>query len=372
MNTLKKIYTALIIITVICLIVVGLNIFGTIKLTGETGMVILQIVYTILPLTFLFSKVANVIANRTNVILGYGMTFALLLYLLFFVIEITIKLEIPTIIKSIFLIILAYLFLLTLIYEVPQANTSHKKFQKILSIMATITFIIIIICILSLTGITTSANSVMGILKFLSVGLLFFGGLTLIGLIINPMMRVYHIDNDFASAEELDVAINKTKYYQANTQPSPQQILSDKYKKDVKKEDKIINFANKEQIVQELPSEVVNELPKGKVINEKYQQANISNIEIPLILNSNENNTPTEQPTENLNTQTTETVSNQEPVVDQNIIEMAKAVADEVVASQPLDNVVQPIPQLEATQQVQPTPSEPAPSEVQINNVPKQ
>ena len=357
MNTFKKIYTALMIITVLCLTAMGLLLLDVINLSGETGEVIKLIVYTITPLTFLFSKAANVIANRTNVNLGYGITFGLLVYLLLFVLQITIKLELPMIVYLILFVILAYLILLTLIYEVPQANTSHKKFQKILTIIGTLTFVLLILFIHTIdlfilepfqnAQLKEAIRELAPIIRAVTVG---FGGITIIGIIINPMMRVYHIDNDFVAVGELDNALNRTTRYQANTQPNPNAILSDKYKKDVKKEDKIINFANKEQIVQELPTETVQELPKEKVVNQNFKQQEIPSAEIPLILNNPvPTNTTDTQPviaitettqTEqantvqvtNQNTQQAPTETATETTVDPSIVEMAKATANEVVA----------------------------------------
>lgn len=364
MNTFKKIYTALMIMTVLCLTVMGLLLLDVINLNGETGEIIKLIVYTITPLTFLFSKAANVIANRTNVNLGYGITFGLLVYLLLFVLQITVKIELPMIVYLILFVILAYLILLTLIYEVPQANTSHKKFQKILTIIGTLTFVLLILFLHTIdlfllepfqnTQLKEALRELAPIIQAVTVG---FSGITVIGIIINPMMRVYHIDNDFVAVGELDSALNRTTRYQANTQPNPNAILSDKYKKDVKKEDKIINFANKEQIVQELPTEAVQELPKEKVINQNFKQQQIPNAEIPLILNNSApTNTTDTQPviaitettqTEQANTTTTEAntvqVTNQntqqaptetatDTTVDPSIVEMAKSTANEVVA----------------------------------------
>ena len=120
-----------------------------------------------------------------------------------------------------------------------------------------------------------------------------------------------------------------------------------KYKKDIKKENKVLNFANSEQIIQELPEQVVSELPKEKVVNQKYQEASISNTEIPAIINVE---TPPELV---INTETKATEGNTNEVVqtaqpevkveatteapatptqpDQNLVEMAKVAANEVV-----------------------------------------
>ena len=354
MNTFKKIYMALMAMTVISLVVAGLYLLGIVELTGDTGAVVKQIVFTIVPLTLLFSKAANVIANRTNVNLGYGITFALLIYLLLFVLQITVKPDIPLLVYLILFVVLGYLILLTLIYEVPQANTAHKKFQKILTIIGTLTFILSIIFfhtldlgLLSILQNEQIKEAVRELAEPIQIAFTALAGTTIIGIIINPMMRVYHIDNDFVAVGELDDALSRTGRYQTNTNPNPTAILSDKYKKDIKKENKVLNFANSEQIIQELPEQVVSELPKEKVVNQKYQEASISNTEIPAIINVE---TPPELV---INTETKATEGNTNEVVqtaqpevkveatteapatptqpDQNLVEKAKAAANEVV-----------------------------------------
>ena len=171
------------------------------------------------------------------------------------------------------------------------------------------------------------------------------------------MMRVYHIDNDFVAVGELDNALTRTTRYQTNTNPNPQAILSDKYKKDIKKEDKILNYLNKEQIVQELPDEVVTELPKEKVINQNFKDAEITQTELPEITN-NQNETIAPPPElvivstphqEETTSQPETTKTAQENIDTTNIVEMAKEVNNEAVvsASQNAETTPQPTNNLE-------------------------
>ena len=134
MDIFKKIYNVLIFMFILALLYVGLISLGAIKINinDETSIYMLAIAVEILGMTFLFSRSANVIANRNARVVGYIATFVGLINLLLTALQLILKdpssiYELSNIMSQITI----FSFLIVLVYEIPQSNTAHGKFQNV-------------------------------------------------------------------------------------------------------------------------------------------------------------------------------------------------------------------------------------------------
>ena len=93
MDIFKKIYNVLIFMFILALLYVGLISLGAIKINinDETSIYMLAIAANIIAMTFIFSRSANVIANRNARVVGYIATFAGLINLLLTALQLILK-----------------------------------------------------------------------------------------------------------------------------------------------------------------------------------------------------------------------------------------------------------------------------------------
>ena len=221
MDTMKKIYTFVIGLTVITFLVLFLIMFDIISVNSETGSIISTLSLVMIFPIIMLSRASNIYGNRRALYLAYASSFGALMFM---IIGIALVLCISTgsnnlntlsTITSILSFIAKVdiiLFLLVLIYEVPIANSSHAKFQHIVAICTVVAFLTALIAFKSssLSGLisspyTSSAYSVLddgsssSTLKGISsVATL----LSFAGMLINPMLRTYYIDRDHYALEE--------------------------------------------------------------------------------------------------------------------------------------------------------------------------
>ena len=318
MDMFKKIYNTLIVMFILSLLYIALIVLGAIdiSLTDKTSMYMLAIAIDILGMTFLFSRSANVIANRNARIVGYIATFVGLVNLLLTALQLILEdasslYEISNFMSHITI----FLFLIVMVYEIPQSNTAHGKFQNMTAFIIAITAIFPYITGLKdfnsnislkdLTSLTSYSTNQVGldqskkdnveilekvntILTFLSIGTF----------LINPMLRVHYIDRDYVALHETDDIYNTAIKYQANTQPDPYQNLSDKYKKDVVQQQPIQTMAIPipPPTIGELSPSVVEDIPREKVVNQQFKPEEIPEAIIPAIGGLPESETVTQIP----------------------------------------------------------------------------
>ncbi len=303
-NAYKNVYKILMIVTVISMIVVCLTSLDVIDLTSETGLIIGQIATMFLLISFLFSRNAGVIANRKN-ILANIITLVILIVLLFFTITLIFKdVNLPEWITKIMGHALIISTLMTLIFEIPQANSAHGNFQKLVAIATIVTYFIFI-------GYTNKQEAYMEKMwdwntdysqlekeaeSLESYGKIFQVALyiSLTGFIINPMLRVYYIDRDYASMNDIDeILYSSAKNNIYNTNPNPTKVIDPKYlNPTVAAQNQ--QTANNAQIYQSSPTpaptpapqpqpEPVVELPREKVVNPNFKQEDLPEAIIPTI-----------------------------------------------------------------------------------------
>ena len=325
MDTFKKIYIALIGMTLLAFLYYGLTITGVLEvnLLDETEMYIYLTATYILIMSVIFSRAANVIANRTNRVVGYISTVVGLLNLLLLAIYMISKNDVISDIASVMTKINIYTLLMVLVFEIPQANTAHGKFQKFVALLITITCVFPYITGLKkITASTTSISSLYNssssydgfdynsyeeyeaekekketLTKIESVLTL----MSLAGFIINPMLRVYYIDRDYTALQEMDDIFETVTKYSANTDPNPNKILSDKYKQNNTQQQQAYQQQPMQQQMYQQPMQqqtyqqpqgtmipvyagaVIEDIPHEKVVNQKFQQEEHPEAIIPTI-----------------------------------------------------------------------------------------
>ncbi len=377
MDMFKKIYNALIVIFILSLLYIGLIALGAIdiSLTDKTSIYMLAIAIDIFLMTFLFSRAANVIANRNARVVGYIATFIGLINLLLTALQLILEdasalYEISNVMSHITI----FSFLIVMVYEIPQSNTAHGKFQNMTALIIAITAIFPYITGLkdfnssgglsSLTSLTSYSTNQFGldesnkdnvetlekvntVLTFLSIGTF----------LLNPMLRVHYIDKDYVALHEVDDVYETATKYQANTQPDPYKNLSDKYKKEVVPQQPMQGMPVPVPVpvpmqtplppptIGELTPSVVEDIPREKVVNQQFKPEEIPEAIIPTIGGLPEAETVAQIPA----------VSN-EPVVEATIQSPVEPNPLEVATQSP----VEPNPLEVATQ----SPVEPNPLEI--------
>lgn len=355
MDMFKKIYNALIVIFILSLLYIGLIALGVIDIsyTDKTSIYMLAIAVDILIMTFLFSRAANVIANRNARVVGYIATFVGLINLLLTALQLILEdasalYEISNVMSHITI----FSFLIVMVYEIPQSNTAHGKFQNMTALIIAITAIFPYITGLkdfdsgsSLSGLTSLSSyntnqfgldksntdnvetleKINTFLTFLSIGTF----------LINPMLRVHYIDKDYVALHEVDDVYSTATKYQANTQPDPYKNLSDKYKKDVMTQQPMtapipvpVPMQNPlpPPTISEITPSVVEDMPMEKVVNQQFKPEEIPEAIIPTIGGIPETETVAQIPAVNNEaiTELTQTPEvNTEPVVETNTVEVA-------------------------------------------------
>ena len=254
MDTFQKIYKALVVMLVLSIGVLCLNDLGIIdlstKMTSEgadtTGSIVLAIAIVFVIMSFIFSRAANVIANKNNRVVGYIAVFISLIVLLLLAIVLIMGLDdILKYIKYILILlkIVVIVAAIVLVFEVPQANTSHGLFQKITAVIITVTFIFAFFINnkdeVNLSDLETGSNSFLTeevedksttndkiqiVLSYLSLGCF----------LLNPMLRVYYLDQDYSEEHEIENIIKDASEnvgVGVGNNPNPNAVVSDAYKK---------------------------------------------------------------------------------------------------------------------------------------------
>ena len=310
MDIFKKIYNALIVIFILSLLYIGLIALGALDIsyTDKTSIHMLAIAIDILIMTFLFSRAANVIANRNARVVGYIATFVGLINVLLTALQLILEdasslYEISNVMSHITI----FSFLIVMVYEIPQSNTAHGKFQNMTALIIAITAIFPYITGLkdfdsgsSLSGLTSLSSystnqfgldksntdnvetleKINTFLTFLSIGTF----------LINPMLRVHYIDKDYIALREVDDVYTTATKYQANTQPDPYKNLSDKYKKNIMPQQPMtapipVPMQNPlpPPTISEITPSVVENMPMEKVVNQQFKPEEIPEAIIPTI-----------------------------------------------------------------------------------------
>ena len=332
---------------ILSLLYIALIVLGAIdiSITDKTSIYMLTIAVEILGMTFLFSRSANVISNRNARVVGYIATFVGLVNLLLTALQLILEdasslYEISNFMSHITI----FSFLIVMVYEIPQSNTAHGKFQNVTAFIIAITAIFPYVTGLkdfdsssSLSGLTSltsystnqfgldqskkdnveTLEKVNTILTFLSIGTF----------LINPMLRVHYIDKDYVALHEVDDVYDTATKYQANTQPDPYKNLSDKYKKDVVQQQPMQGMAVPIPVampnplppptIGELTPSVVEDTPREKVVNQQFKPEEIPEAIIPTIGGLTEAETVAQIPavsSEPVVTNTPETSTTQNPL----------------------------------------------------------
>lgn len=307
MNTFKKIYILIILLTILSLsylCLISLDIIN-INLADKTSLYIFVSAITISTMSLLLSRSANVIANRKNLITGYTSACIGLLNIILVIIFLITNNEIISNIIQIMLYITIIFSLITLIFEVPQANSTHGKIQKLIATIIIITAIFPYASGLKKIDkftfddffkIEEKTNENTKTLIKIETVLIF---LSISGFIINPMLRMYYIDRDYFTENQLKDDFNLSNKYQANTTPNPNKILSEKYRKNnndnhqfnpqIQNNNNFNNNVNDNKFVQP-PTDspfFIEELPKEKVINQQFHPEEFKEVIIPGITETN-------------------------------------------------------------------------------------
>lgn len=327
MDIFKKIYTTLIFLTIIALSYLCLVSLGAIKIdiTNETTMRVMTSALSILIMSVLFSRTANVIANRNARIIGYLGTFSGLINLILVALSMIItKNEIINNASNIMLYITIFIFLIVLVFEIPRSNSAHGKFQIITAVIIGLTAIFPYATGLKKINsnplsfeINTyeleenkenneTLNNINTILTFMSIG----------AFLINPMLRVFYIDKDYYALNEINEALTSARTYQENEQYNANyENLSDKYKTPTQTTPTPVNEVSlPPQTIKEIEP-TIQEMPQEKVINEQYHPDELPEAIIPSITGISET---TVTPVETSN-KTTPTVPDTTPDLTQQI-----------------------------------------------------
>ncbi len=392
METVKKIYLAIMGMTIISLVVLCLYSIGVLDKTVElttngsdpTGLYTFIIAICIAAMGFVFSRSANVIANRKTTAVGYLAVIAGLIILLILAVILIFKLKIEgnlLLLIRILIGITIFLTVMVLVFEIPQANKSHRHFQYFTAILIAVTTVIYLFgnsfLPKSLFTVDTSskenektdepsdifdnrdeiedesnnkkvstAEKIKSILLYSSIG----------AFLLNPMLRIYYIDKDYDETKEIDnIIYNSTGKYQIDAQPTKVPYTqTTTYKEPEKPSPPPVPIPTPKPTVSEIqPVEEVK--IEEKVINPNFKQDDLPEAIIPTISGQ----TPSEQPVQDNNGQpvnnnmvqqpTSEVV--QQPVEGATPLEqvaqnkpptVVNATPQQVAVSTPLDQVVQP------------------------------
>ncbi len=231
MDTFKKIYLALILVTVFVFGALAMISLGKISIYGETGMIIYLLATNLLVGVFILSRIANIFGNRQNLFIAYAGAALTLVYMILMIIDVMLisaknydaVLELNKAIEF-FSKIETLVLLNTLVFEIPYVNSTHKKIQYVAAGILTILFL------LSAFNDSSSSISILGSNSYSSSSytssslysnntdqssedlktVLTYTGIALI--IINPMLRVFWIDKDFYNARDVyDVERQQTQ-----------------------------------------------------------------------------------------------------------------------------------------------------------------
>ena len=213
MDTFKKIYLIMIILTVFALGTIALVDTGTISQYGETGSIMFLLATELIVGLLIMSRIANIFGNRQNLFVGYLSAFITLIYMLLvilYVILIATKsydaLKNMMDIMSFFGKVEMFVLVNVLVFEIPYVNDTHKKIQYVIA------GIISILLIVSFAqgekndsftkyysttiyeeNTNETSEDLMKIVTYGCVAMFF----------INPMLRVWWIDKDYYNARDI-------------------------------------------------------------------------------------------------------------------------------------------------------------------------
>ena len=214
MDTFKKVFLIMIILTVFAFGTLALVQTGTISQYGETGSIMYLLAGELIVGLLIMSRVANIFGNRQNLFVGYLGAFCTLIYMLLVILEVVFAAtknydaisdftEIMSFVESIEIFALVNI----LIFEIPYVNDTHKKIQYvtagIISILLIITYVqnskpTTITSYYSSTSIyeentNETSEDLMTVISYGCIAMFF----------INPMLRVFWIDKDYYNARDI-------------------------------------------------------------------------------------------------------------------------------------------------------------------------
>ena len=327
MNTFKKVYLIMILLTVFSFGTLALVSIGTISQYGETGLILYSLATGLLIGIIVMSRIANIFGNRQNLFVGYMGAICTLLYTILLIIEIILiatknydaVIDMSKVV-SFFEKIEIVVIINVLIFEIPYVNDTHKKIQYVaaglITLLAIVSFIqandkknnIYSSSYYSPTSIydnntEDTGKDLMTIVTYSCLALFF----------INPMLRVYWIDKDFYNSRDI---------YDVESGPPSQLTVNDmgkvhtnadylnKPSKDpnlvpivpVNDNNNTNNDYNKTEMVNKTNTIVepkINEIiPEEEftepVVNKNYKPTDLSEVMIPSVdgnqINNNNNN----------------------------------------------------------------------------------
>ena len=361
MKAMKTVYNILIILVIV---LVGILCGGTmeiIDITTETGANIFSIASILFISSIFFSRNANIVANKKNQGLAWGITIILLIYVIIQLLGILIKdFTIPNGLSTFMSVVMIAVGIIILIFEIPEANSFHGAYQKLIVI------IILITCGLGYsyynkiekaaenfyedydyTRYLEEMESAANLQKYFLCGIF----ISLGTLLINPMLRVRYSDDDYSNVDEIDQILTRPSTYQNASIPNPNAVLNQTYQNAVAngQQTQYTPPTVTPQPVPVVPVETVAapQTPTEKVVNPNFKQEDIPEAIIPSLDFGNP--TPEVEPT---------------PVVEQTPV-TPEAQPAPVVEPAPVTPEAQPAPVVEqtpVTPEAQPTPVvEPAP-----------
>lgn len=296
-NAYKKIYKLIIILTVISMLIVTISTVSPNNtwMYKETGMILINFATSFIGTSILLSRNANVIANRKNILGNIG-TIVLLFGVILSLIQMIFDFEPSTTFENIKLYTTVYITMLILIFEVPEANTAHEKFQRIVAAMTTITFIFAIFLALqaktltSSSALTSSAFMLYGFTGMSKIFIVLFLT-TLTGFIINPMLRVYYIEEDYSTMNEIDKILYSSANANYTTAPNPNKMIDPRYLSSSQSQQIQTSQMQQQHTPQPTPQvapptpvvEPVEEIPREKVINPNFKPSELPQAVIPTI-----------------------------------------------------------------------------------------
>jgi len=307
MNSSKKIYIGAIILIVLTTLFYLLIMLGAIDASYELYSKISTALSFILIIFLLLSRSANVIANKQNPLIGYiGLIFGLIdiiLLIIFFIIENDSILKFYDFMTA----ISTYLLIIMMIFEIQPSHRSHSFFQKVLTALITITCIFPYITGLKTIN-NTQTNSTLNnynynynymynnisnytnnskfksyVAKTKAYTVMFI--ISLIGFIINPMLRIVYSDDDYSNVQDIDNILNNTNRYKPiGPVLPPTQQINNQIPNQQSIQQPITNVIPNQQAVQQpTVQEVINEIPQEKVINPTFNRNDLPEAIIPSI-----------------------------------------------------------------------------------------
>ena len=322
MNTFKKVYLIMILLTVFAFGTLALISIGSISQYGETGSIMYALSIGLVVGIMVMSRIGNIFGNRQNLFIGYLGAVCTLLYTLLLIIEIMLAasknysavLEMNKVV-SFFENIEIVIILNVLIFEIPYVNDTHKKIQYVLAGLFTLLVIVAFIqsndknnsiystsssSLYSPTSIydnntDDTGKDIMTIATYGCVALFF----------INPMLRVYWIDKDYYNSRDIYDVENTPTQLTVNdmgkvhtdashlNKPTTDPNLTPIVPPDNEAEKAQEPVNEPPKIIPPVVNEVVPEEEEftEPVVNKNYKPTDLSEVMIPSVADNNSVNT---------------------------------------------------------------------------------